>query len=216
MPKIASLLVQDVRFPTSLELDGSDAVNVDPDHSAAYLTITVDDPSWPKGHGFVFTGGRGNDVLCYAIEAVAKFLPDEPVEDMLDHLGEVSQAARARLAVPLDRAGEGRQPHGRGRRDQRPVGHQGEARRPAAVEAARADDARGAGGCRRLRPHHRRAHPRRCARDPAQGAGGQGGPHRRTRGERLPRVHDRAGLARLHGREDAAAHPRGARTAGST
>ncbi|MEO7123499.1 MAG: fuconate dehydratase, partial [Lacisediminihabitans sp.] len=91
MPKISSLLVQDVRFPTSLELDGSDAVNLDPDHSAAYLTITVDDPSWPKGHGFVFTGGRGNDVLCYAIEAVAKLLPDEPVEDMLDHLGEVSR-----------------------------------------------------------------------------------------------------------------------------
>lgn len=91
MPKIASLTVRDVRFPTSLELDGSDAVNVDPDHSAAYLTITVDDPSWPKGNGFVFTGGRGNDVLCYAIEAVARLLPDESVEDMLDHLGEVSR-----------------------------------------------------------------------------------------------------------------------------
>jgi L-fuconate dehydratase len=91
MPRIASIVTADVRFPTSLELDGSDAVNVDPDHSAAYVTITVDDPSWPAGHGFVFTGGRGNDVLCYAIEAVAKLLPDEPVEGMIEHLGEVSR-----------------------------------------------------------------------------------------------------------------------------
>jgi L-fuconate dehydratase len=91
MARIASISVRDVRFPTSLELDGSDAVNVDPDHSAAYLSITVDDPSWPSGHGFVFTGGRGNDVLCFAIEAVAKLLPDQPVEWMLDHLGEVSR-----------------------------------------------------------------------------------------------------------------------------
>ena len=55
MPRISAISVQDVRFPTSLELDGSDAVNVDPDHSAAYLTITVDDSSWPEGNGFVFT-----------------------------------------------------------------------------------------------------------------------------------------------------------------
>jgi L-fuconate dehydratase len=91
MARIASISVRDVRFPTSLELDGSDAVNIDPDHSAAYLSITVDDPSWPSGHGFVFTGGRGNDVLCFAIEAVAELLPEQPVEWMLDHLGEVSR-----------------------------------------------------------------------------------------------------------------------------
>jgi L-fuconate dehydratase len=91
MPRIASIVTADVRFPTSLELDGSDAVNVDPDHSAAYVTIAVDDPSWPSGHGFVFTGGRGNDVLCYAIEAAAKLLPDETVEEMIEHLGEVSR-----------------------------------------------------------------------------------------------------------------------------
>lgn len=91
MTRIASLTVADVRFPTSLELDGSDAVNLDPDHSVAYLTITVDDPTWPQGNGFVFTGGRGNDVLCFAIEAVARLLPDESVEEMLGHLGEVSR-----------------------------------------------------------------------------------------------------------------------------
>jgi len=45
MARISSISVRDVRFPTSLELDGSDAVNVDPDHSAAYLRITVDDAS---------------------------------------------------------------------------------------------------------------------------------------------------------------------------
>jgi L-fuconate dehydratase len=90
MPRISAVRVIDVRFPTSLELDGSDAVNVDPDYSAAYLELTVDDPSWPKGYAFVFTGGRGNEVVCTAIESVAALLPGRDVEDMLANLGDVS------------------------------------------------------------------------------------------------------------------------------
>ena len=91
MPKIANIEILDVRYPTSLELDGSDAVNVDPAHSAAYLQLTVDDPSWPVGYGFTFTGGRGNEVMCAAIASVVEFLPDWDAEDMLSRLGEVSR-----------------------------------------------------------------------------------------------------------------------------
>jgi L-fuconate dehydratase len=92
MPRISAARVTDVRFPTSLQLDGSDAVNVDPDYSAAYLELVVDDPSWPRGYALVFTGGRGNEVVCSAIESVAALLPGRDVEDMLANLGEVSHA----------------------------------------------------------------------------------------------------------------------------
>jgi L-fuconate dehydratase len=92
MPRISAARVIDVRFPTSLQLDGSDAVNVDPDYSAAYLELAVDDPSWPKGYAFVFTGGRGNEVVCAAIESAAVLLPGHDVDDLLANLGDVSHA----------------------------------------------------------------------------------------------------------------------------
>ena len=64
-----ALDVVDVRFPTSRELDGSDAMNPDPDYSAAYAVLRTDDG--PDGHGLVFTIGRGNDVQVAAIHALA-------------------------------------------------------------------------------------------------------------------------------------------------
>ncbi|MFC4912639.1 enolase C-terminal domain-like protein [Actinomadura gamaensis] len=67
--KIVALEAHDVRFPTSRELDGSDAMNPDPDYSAAYVVLRTDDGL--EGHGFCFTIGRGNDVCVAAIEAHA-------------------------------------------------------------------------------------------------------------------------------------------------
>jgi L-fuconate dehydratase len=61
--------VLDVRFPTSTRLDGSDAMNPDPDYSAAYVILETDDPTL-QGHGLTFTIGRGNEVCCVAIEAM--------------------------------------------------------------------------------------------------------------------------------------------------
>jgi L-fuconate dehydratase len=58
----------DIRFPTSRELDGSDAMNPDPDYSAAYCVLRTDDGQ--EGHGFTFTIGRGNEVCRAAIEAL--------------------------------------------------------------------------------------------------------------------------------------------------
>lgn len=61
--------VLDVRFPTSQHLDGSDAMNPDPDYSAAYVILETDTPDL-EGHGLTFTIGRGNEICCAAIEAM--------------------------------------------------------------------------------------------------------------------------------------------------
>ena len=68
--KITGLRVLDVRFSTSLSLDGSDAMNPDPDYSAAYVVLTTDRGDGIEGHGLTFTIGRGNDIVAVAIEAL--------------------------------------------------------------------------------------------------------------------------------------------------
>src|SRR5215468_7683745 len=65
MNRFLSLDTYDVRFPTSRELDGSDAMNPDPDYSAAYVVLVDEDLL--EGHGFTFTIGRGNEVARAAI-----------------------------------------------------------------------------------------------------------------------------------------------------
>ena len=70
MSTIVSVDTRDIRFPTSLELDGSDAMNPDPDYSAAYVTVGTDAADGLSGHAFVFTIGRGNDVEVGALDAL--------------------------------------------------------------------------------------------------------------------------------------------------
>ena len=77
----------DVRFPTSADLDGSDAMNVDPDYSAAYLILETDAGDGLEGHGFVFTIGRGNDVQRAAIEALRQYVLGRDVDAVLADLG---------------------------------------------------------------------------------------------------------------------------------
>jgi len=69
MRKVTHMRVVDVRFPTSQHLDGSDAMNPDPDYSAAYVILETDQPG-VEGHGLTFTIGRGNEICCAAIEAM--------------------------------------------------------------------------------------------------------------------------------------------------
>jgi L-fuconate dehydratase len=69
MTKITSLRSIDLRFPTSQSLDGSDAMNPDPDYSAAYVVLSTDAPGL-EGHGLTFTIGRGNEICCAAIDAL--------------------------------------------------------------------------------------------------------------------------------------------------
>jgi L-fuconate dehydratase len=85
MSSIQDVSTSDVRFPTSTMLDGSDAMNPDPDYSAAYLRLGTD--TGEHGHGFVFTIGRGNDVQLAAVRAVAEQLRGEDVEALLADMG---------------------------------------------------------------------------------------------------------------------------------
>ncbi|WP_079706199.1 L-fuconate dehydratase [Plantibacter cousiniae (nom. nud.)] len=87
MSTIIGFETHDVRFPTSTTLDGSDAMNPDPDYSAAYLRLVTDADDGHEGHGFVFTIGRGNDVEVAAIHALRDHLLGREVELVLDALG---------------------------------------------------------------------------------------------------------------------------------
>jgi L-fuconate dehydratase len=83
--RITGFETLDVRFPTSLTLDGSDAVNTDPDYSAAYVIVRTD--GGPAGHGFAFTCGRGNEVQVAAIDALAPLVVGLDVDDLRADMG---------------------------------------------------------------------------------------------------------------------------------
>ena len=88
MPRITSVEVIDVRFPTSLTQDGSDAMNKDGDYSAAYVVLHTDDPRL-AGHGFTFTIGRGNDLCVAAATQRAVPLAGRDVDELCENLGGV-------------------------------------------------------------------------------------------------------------------------------
>jgi L-fuconate dehydratase len=85
MTKITGFETQDIRFPTSRELDGSDAMNPDPDYSAAYIIFETD--SGHDGHGLTFTIGRGNDLCVAAIEQIAGRVVGRTLSSITDDWG---------------------------------------------------------------------------------------------------------------------------------
>jgi L-fuconate dehydratase len=87
--RILALHTHDVRFPTSRTLDGSDAMNPDPDYSASYVRVVTDADDGLSGHGFVFTIGRGNDVQVAAVRALEPHLVGRDVDATLADLGGV-------------------------------------------------------------------------------------------------------------------------------
>lgn len=91
MTTIADVVTRDIRFPTSRTLDGSDAMNPDPDYSAAYLAIRTDAGDGIEGHAFVFTIGRGNDVQVAAIDTLREHLVGRDVEELLGDMGAASR-----------------------------------------------------------------------------------------------------------------------------
>ncbi|GEC02826.1 l-fuconate dehydratase [Streptomyces spinoverrucosus] len=80
--RITAVDTYDIRFPTSRELDGSDAMNPDPDYSAAYVVLRTDAADGHEGHGFTFTIGRGNEVQVAAIEALRGHVVGRPVDEL--------------------------------------------------------------------------------------------------------------------------------------
>ncbi len=89
MARIIGMDVLDIRFPTSRELDGSDAMNPDPDYSAAYVVLRTDEG--PDGYGFAFTIGRGNDVQAAGIRALEHLVVGRTVPETAGDLGALSR-----------------------------------------------------------------------------------------------------------------------------
>jgi len=85
MITITSFSVHDVRFPTSLTLAGSDAMNPDGDYSAAYVILKTDGNL--QGHGMTFTIGDGNQVVVEAIKALTPRLVDKTLDELSANMG---------------------------------------------------------------------------------------------------------------------------------
>ncbi len=81
--KIIRVIAKDIRFPTSRTLDGSDAMNPDPDYSAAYVILETDHPESLEGHGLTFTIGRGNELCVKAIESLSYLLIGKTIDSFI-------------------------------------------------------------------------------------------------------------------------------------
>lgn len=84
---ITAVEVKDVRFPTSKSLDGSDAMNPDPDYSAAYVILKTNYPNKLEGHGLTFTIGRGNELCVAAIKSLSYLIIGKSLESFTQDMG---------------------------------------------------------------------------------------------------------------------------------
>ena len=85
--RITEAIARDIRFPTSEDLAGSDAMNEAPDYSAAYVVLKTDSPEGLEGHGMTFTIGRGTELCVAAIEALSSLVVGETVESFAEDMG---------------------------------------------------------------------------------------------------------------------------------
>lgn len=83
--KITSVDIRDIRFPTSRELAGSDAMNPDPDYSAAYVILETD--AGLCGHGLSFTLGRGTEIVVEAARAMRRLVQGRQLEEFASDMG---------------------------------------------------------------------------------------------------------------------------------
>ncbi|XP_050401937.1 mitochondrial enolase superfamily member 1 isoform X1 [Patella vulgata] len=83
--RIISCQVKDIRFPTSLEKDGSDAMNLAPDYSAPYIILKTD--SDLEGHGLTFTVGKGNEIVCHAIRVLSQMVVNKELDYIYNDFG---------------------------------------------------------------------------------------------------------------------------------
>ncbi|MDN3523159.1 L-fuconate dehydratase [Halomonas ramblicola] len=86
MTTITHIEVQDIRFPTSRSLDGSDAMNAAPDYSASYVILHVDDGG-AEGHGLTFTIGRGNEIVVTAVRSLAPLIEGRTLASITENMG---------------------------------------------------------------------------------------------------------------------------------
>ena len=84
---ITDVIVRDIRFPTSQSYAGSDAMNMDPDYSAAYVILQTDSPNKLEGHGLTFTIGRGNELCVAAVNALKPLVVGRTLESFTNNMG---------------------------------------------------------------------------------------------------------------------------------
>mgnify|MGYP004485187105 CR=1 FL=1 len=96
--KITAVDTYDIRFPTSRELDGSDAMNPDPDYSAAYVVLRTGGEL--EGHGLTFTIGRGNEVCRAAIDALAPMVVGQDTADLGEFARRLTHDSQIRWLGP--------------------------------------------------------------------------------------------------------------------
>jgi len=84
---ITDVDIKDIRFPTSKSLDGSDAMNPDPDYSAAYVILKTNHPDNIEGHGLTFTIGRGNEICVAAIKSLVPLIIGKNLNDFIKDMG---------------------------------------------------------------------------------------------------------------------------------
>jgi L-fuconate dehydratase len=91
MTRITAVTVRDIRFPTSRNLDGSDAMNPDPDYSAAYVVLKTDKPGL-EGHGLTFTLGLGTELCVAAANALAPAIVGKTLDEITADMGKFWRA----------------------------------------------------------------------------------------------------------------------------
>lgn len=84
--EILDVIVRDIRFPTSRNLDGSDAMNPEPDYSATYVILKTDQSPELEGHGLAFTVGRGNEICVKAVEALFPFVKNRSLSSIIEDM----------------------------------------------------------------------------------------------------------------------------------
>jgi L-fuconate dehydratase len=84
---ITDVVARDIRFPTSRSFAGSDAMNPDPDYSAAYVVLRTDSPDGLEGHGLTFTIGRGTELCVAAIHALKPLLMGKNLDSLTGNMG---------------------------------------------------------------------------------------------------------------------------------
>ena len=101
---ITDCSLHDIRFPTSKAAVGSDAVNTDPDYSAAYIILKTDHPEGIEGHGLTFTCGRGNEICLLAMKALSEKVRGRTLSDITSNFNqfwkELTQDSQLRWLGP--------------------------------------------------------------------------------------------------------------------
>jgi L-fuconate dehydratase len=86
---ITGVRVIDLRFPTSRDHIGSDAVNKDPDYSAAYCILETN--SHLEGHGLTFTLGRGTDLVVQAVRYLSRYVVNRTLSSITEDFQALSR-----------------------------------------------------------------------------------------------------------------------------